>query len=113
MRIALPLMLAALFAAGLVSTATGQAPAAPASPAAPALPSAADKALIARGEALFDQHCAGCHAPAIEGAPTRADLSTFDPQFITETLKTGEMQPMAKDFSDADIAAVTKFLLSY
>ena len=112
MRIALPILLAALFAAGLVTSATGQAPAAPATAPAGA-PTAADKALIAKGEALFNQHCAGCHAPAIEGAPTRADLSTFDPQFITETLKNGEMQPMAKDFSDADIAAVTKFLLSY
>ena len=109
MRIAFPILLATLFAAGLVTSATGQAPTAPASAAA----SPADKVLIAKGEALFNQHCAGCHAPAIEGAPTRADLSTFDPQFITDTLKNGEMQPMAKDFSDADIAAVTKFLLSY
>ena len=112
MRIAFPILLASLVAAGFVTSATGQAPATPASAAA-AAPSPADKELIAKGEALFNQHCAGCHAPAIEGAPTRADLSTFDPQFITDTLKNGEMQPMAKDFSDADIAAVTKFLLSY
>ena len=109
MRIAFPILLASVLAAGFVTTATGQAPASP----PPSAPTPADKALIAKGEALFNQHCAGCHAPAIEGAPTRADLSTFDPQFITETLKNGEMQPMAKDFSDADIAAVTKFLLSY
>ena len=110
MRPATSIVLAAVLAAGLATAATGQAPA-PA-PSAPKL-SAADQAVLARGEVLFNHSCAGCHAPAIEGAPTRSDLSTFDPQFITETLKNGEMQPMAKDFSDADIAAVTKFLLSY
>lgn len=110
MRQAPLIILAAVLVAGIATTATGHAPAD--TPSAPK-PSAADQAILARGEALFNKTCAGCHAPAIEGAPTRADLSTFDPQFITETLKNGEMQPMAKDFSDADIAAVTKFLLSY
>ncbi len=39
----------------------------PSMPAAPVRP-AADRALLARGETLFNQHCAACHGDRAQGA---------------------------------------------
>ena len=110
MRLHTPLLLAATLAAFCWTSASGQAPAAPTG--APTL-SASDKAVFTRGEALFSQHCGRCHEPPIEGAPSQADLSEFDPQTIVGILRGGEMTPMAKDLSDDDIAAINLYLHAY
>jgi len=68
---------------------------------------------MTRGEALFNQHCSGCHEPPIEGAPSQADLGNYNPQTIVEILRHGAMQPMAKDLSDQDIDAINRFLHAY
>ena len=104
------MLLAATLATGCWTSASGQPRGAPPTPSAP---SAADKAVMARGEALFDQHCSGCHEPAIEGAPSQADLGNYNPQAIVDILRHGAMQPMAKDLSDADIDAINSFLHAY
>jgi len=102
------LLLAAALFAGWGTSASSQAPSAPAS--SPPPPSASDKAMVARGEALFSQNCERCHEPPIEGAPSQADLGEYNPQTIVEILRHGAMQPMAKDLSDADIDAINRFL---
>jgi len=104
------ILFAAALAACCWTSASGQPAAAPGS--APA-PSADDKAIVARGEALFSQHCAMCHEPPIEGAPSQADLGGYNPQTIVEILRHGAMQPMAKDLSDADVDAINRFLHAY
>jgi mono/diheme cytochrome c family protein len=109
MRPVRPLLLAAALAALCWTSASGQAAGGPSAPA----PSADDKAVVARGEALFSQHCSGCHEPPIEGAPSQADLGSYNPETIVDILRHGAMQPMAKDLSDADIAAINKFLHAY
>jgi len=76
----------------------------------PATAPADQKLVIARGETLFSQHCAMCHEPAIEGAPSQADLGEYNPQTIVEILRQGPMKPMAKDLSDADIEAINRYL---
>jgi len=101
------LLLAAALAACGWTTASSQ----PAS--APAAPSTDDKAIVARGEALFSQHCSGCHEPPIEGAPSQADLANYNPDTVTEILKHGAMQEMAKGLSDQDIEAINRFLHAY
>jgi len=110
MRRGRALLLAAALAAGCWTSASGQPPGGPSN--LPAL-SAADKAVIAKGEALFNEHCSGCHEPAIEGAPSQADLGNYNPQAIVDILRHGAMQPMAKDLSDADIDAINRFLHAY
>jgi len=105
-----PLLLTAALAACCWTSANGQ----PASAPAPApSPSADDKAVLTRGEALFSQHCAMCHEPPIEGAPSQADLGAYNPQTIVEILRHGAMQPMAKDLSDQDVDAINRFLHAY
>jgi mono/diheme cytochrome c family protein len=109
MRGTRPLLLAAALAACCWTAASSQPASAPVAPA----PSADDKAVVARGEALFSQHCAMCHEPPIEGAPSQADLGGYNPQTVVEILRHGAMQPMAKDLSDADIDAINRFLHAY
>ena len=72
-----------------------------------------DKAIVSRGETLFNRRCASCHEPPIEGAPSQADLGNYNPQTVVEILKTGAMQPMAKGLSDADIDAINRYLHAY
>ena len=110
MRRGRSLLLAVTFAAGCWTSANSQPPGAP--PSAPA-PSADDKIVMAKGETLFNQHCSACHEPAIEGAPSQADLGNYNPQAIVDILRHGAMQPMAKDLSDPDIDAINRFLHAY
>jgi mono/diheme cytochrome c family protein len=111
MRGTRPLLWAAAIAACGWTAASSQ-PTGP-SAVAPAGPSAEDKAVVARGEVLFDQHCSMCHEPPIEGAPSQADLANYNPDAVTEILKHGAMQQMAKGLSDQDIDAINRFLHSY
>jgi len=99
--------LAVVVLVGCWTLATGQAISQPATPPAP---TAAQKQVVARGEVLFGQHCAMCHEPAIEGAPSQADLGEYNPQTIVEILRQGPMKPMAKDLSDTDIDAINSYL---
>ncbi len=59
-------LLPLLLAGGLLLVACK--PSTPPAPVAPARP-AVDPALLARGAALFKQHCAACHGNRAQGAP--------------------------------------------
>jgi polyvinyl alcohol dehydrogenase (cytochrome) len=67
-------------------------------------------ATAARGQILFKAKCASCHDPAVDRAPNINSLALHFPDDIVVALKTGVMQPMAQDLSDADIRAIATFL---
>jgi polyvinyl alcohol dehydrogenase (cytochrome) len=62
------------------------------------------------GEAVFNSRCKSCHEPAVERAPTRAELAFRSPADIVSALTTGVMAPMAKGLSRPEIDAVALFL---
>ena len=62
------------------------------------------------GEAVFNARCKSCHEPAVERAPTRAELSFRTPADIVTALTTGVMAPMAKGLSRPEMEAVALFL---
>jgi polyvinyl alcohol dehydrogenase (cytochrome) len=73
-------------------------------------PLAANAQAPANGEAVFNARCKSCHEPAIDRAPNRTVLSTYQPAQILQALTGGAMTPMAQGLSDADKAAVAAFL---
>jgi len=64
----------------------------------------------ANGQSVFNTRCKSCHEPAIERAPTRAELAFRSPGDIVTALTTGVMAPMAKGLSRPEIEAVALFL---
>jgi polyvinyl alcohol dehydrogenase (cytochrome) len=62
------------------------------------------------GETVFTARCKTCHEPAVERAPTRAELSFRAPADIVTALTTGVMAPMAKGLSRPEIEAVALYL---
>jgi polyvinyl alcohol dehydrogenase (cytochrome) len=62
------------------------------------------------GEAVFNARCKTCHEPAVERAPTRAELAFRAPADIVSALTAGVMAPMAKGLSRHEIEAVALFL---
>jgi polyvinyl alcohol dehydrogenase (cytochrome) len=66
-------------------------------------------AMAARGQTLFKTKCALCHDPAVDRAPNINSLAQHFPDDIVVALKTGVMQPMAQDLSDADINSIATF----
>jgi polyvinyl alcohol dehydrogenase (cytochrome) len=67
-------------------------------------------AVVAHGASLFKSRCASCHDPAVDRAPPKVALARRFPDDIATALKTGVMQPMAADLSDADIRAIATYL---
>ena len=61
-------------------------------------------------EALFQSHCASCHEPNIERAPSRATMALMSPEQIIGALDSGVMAPMAAGLSKADIQALAAHL---
>src|SRR5258708_2663094 len=62
------------------------------------------------GADVFTARCKTCHEPAVERAPTRAELSFRAPADIVTSLTTGVMAPMAKGLSRPEIEAVPLYL---
>ena len=62
------------------------------------------------GGDVFAARCKTCHEPAVERAPTRAELSFRAPADIVTALTTGVMAPMAKGLSRPEIEAVALYL---
>src|SRR5258708_10998435 len=62
------------------------------------------------GADVFSARCKTCHEPAVERAPTRAELSFRAPADIVAALTTGVMAPMAKGLSRPEIEAVALYL---
>lgn len=104
------------------------APAAPAAPkattppeAAPAAP-AAPKADLARGEQVYRQSCAVCHANGVAGAPKTGDAAAWAPRIargidaLYATAINGKGAMPAKggnpSLSDADVKAAVDYLVA-
>jgi polyvinyl alcohol dehydrogenase (cytochrome) len=62
------------------------------------------------GEALFNAQCKSCHDPAIEHAPTRADMAARPRADIIGSLTNGKMAPMARALSAEQIMAIATYL---
>ena len=62
------------------------------------------------GEAVYNTRCKSCHEPAVERAPSRAELVFHTPADIVTALTTGVMAPMAKGLSRPEIEAVALYL---
>jgi polyvinyl alcohol dehydrogenase (cytochrome) len=62
------------------------------------------------GESVFSTRCKMCHEPAVERAPSRAELAFRTPADIVTALTAGVMAPMAKGLSRPEIEAVALFL---
>ncbi|HEY2464832.1 MAG TPA: PQQ-binding-like beta-propeller repeat protein [Steroidobacteraceae bacterium] len=75
-----------------------------------ALGSAQETAQPPSGESVFNARCKACHEPAVERAPTRAELAFRAPADIVTALTKGVMAPMAKGLSRPEIEAVALFL---
>src|SRR5579863_1470845 len=75
-----------------------------------ALGVAQDAAPRPGGEAVFAARCKSCHEPAVERAPTRAELAFRAPADIVTALTSGVMAPMAKGLSRPEIEAVALYL---
>jgi polyvinyl alcohol dehydrogenase (cytochrome) len=102
---------AAAFGCFLAGPAAGQTP----SPSPQARPQsqaqAQAAALMAHGEELFNSQCKQCHDPAIERAPDRTALASFNGEVIVNALSAGGvMQPMAANMTSDDIRAVAVYL---
>jgi len=63
------------------------------------------------GQALFNTQCKSCHDPAIEHAPTRAELAVRPHADIVAALTSGKMVPMAQGLSAAQIEAIAGYLV--
>ena len=75
-----------------------------------ALALAQESAEKPNGETVFNTRCKSCHEPAVERAPTRAELAFRAPADIVTALTTGVMTAMAKGLSRPEIEAVALFL---
>ncbi|MDP3768126.1 MAG: PQQ-binding-like beta-propeller repeat protein, partial [Dehalococcoidia bacterium] len=62
------------------------------------------------GQAVFEARCKSCHEPAIERAPSLADLAQRPPADVLRSLATGIMKPMAAGLSQAELEAVTAYI---
>jgi polyvinyl alcohol dehydrogenase (cytochrome) len=67
-------------------------------------------ASLSEGESLFNAQCKSCHDPAIEHAPTRAELAVRPREDIVAALTNGKMAPMAQGLSAGQIRAIASYL---
>jgi polyvinyl alcohol dehydrogenase (cytochrome) len=65
---------------------------------------------VSAGEALFQSRCVGCHEPAVERAPSRAELAQRSPAQIVDALTRGVMTPMAQGLSPSNIETLATYL---
>lgn len=64
------------------------------------------------GQAVFEARCKDCHEPAVDRAPSRADLAQRPQTDIVKSLTDGLMKPMAEGLSTAEIQAVASYISS-
>jgi polyvinyl alcohol dehydrogenase (cytochrome) len=72
--------------------------------------SAQQPAAAVNGSAVYDRACAGCHATAASGAPTRETLRALTPEAIHNALVNGRMQVQGSTLTEAERRAVAEFL---
>lgn len=64
------------------------------------------------GKSVFETRCQTCHEPAVDRAPSRADLAQRPQADIVKSLTSGIMKPMAEGLSEAEIQAVASYVSS-
>jgi len=62
------------------------------------------------GAALFDSHCATCHAGSDPRVPTVASLRQRSPEAIVDALENGSMRPQGSALAPAERRVVAEFL---
>jgi polyvinyl alcohol dehydrogenase (cytochrome) len=62
------------------------------------------------GEAVYKQHCAGCHEGSLPRAPNREALRAMAPEAIDTALSSFSMRRQAATLSSAERRAVSAFL---
>src|SRR5215472_4183417 len=65
---------------------------------------------LARGAALYKDHCAMCHDNASGRTPPRAVIEQNTQAFVLSVLTQGVMRPMANGLSWADLHSLSAFL---
>ena len=94
----------AIMAGQFVDPSSAQTPA----PATPVV-NENDQSRIA-GAAIFSEHCAACHEPPIERAPSRTDLANYFPEAVKKALTSGLMKAMAAGLTDVQLDQVSLYL---
>lgn len=74
------------------------------------LPAASAAQQPPSGEAVYQQHCAGCHEGAIPRAPNREALGAMQPEAIDTALSSFSMRRQGATLSSAERRAVSAFL---
>ncbi len=62
------------------------------------------------GEPDFKARCAGCHDPAVDRAPSKAELEGRSAEDIYDAIKDGKMAPMAAGLDESQLYAIAYFL---
>jgi polyvinyl alcohol dehydrogenase (cytochrome) len=109
---------AGVCALGMGYAALAQSPAAPpAGRARPALrpgftppPDTAGGRYAMDGGPIFKERCAACHDPAVDRAPSRAELEKRTAEDIYDALTMGVMKPMADGLSEAQLYGIAYYL---
>ena len=74
------------------------------------LPAVSAAQQAANGEAIYKQHCAGCHEGSVPRAPNREALRAMAPEAIDTALSSFMMRRQAAALSSAERRAVAAFL---
>jgi polyvinyl alcohol dehydrogenase (cytochrome) len=71
------------------------------------------RSLSAQGIAVFQEHCAQCHAgPNPESrAPSREELTQRTPEAVLEAITTGPMEAMARDLTTAQKRTLAEYVV--
>src|SRR5688572_14313651 len=74
------------------------------------LPSLSAAQQVPSGEAVYKQHCAGCHEGSLPRLPTRAALRAMAPEAIDTALSSFSMRRQGAALTAAERRAVSAFL---
>ncbi len=88
----------------------GRGPAPAAKPGFVLPPENAGGRYAGNGEPDFKARCAGCHDPAVDRAPSRAELEGRSAEDVYDAIKDGPMAPMAAGLNESQLYAIAYYL---
>jgi polyvinyl alcohol dehydrogenase (cytochrome) len=88
----------------------GRGPAPAAKPGYALPPENAGGRYAGNGEPDFKARCAGCHDPAVDRAPSRAQLEGRSAEDVYDAIKDGKMAPMAAGLNESQLYAIAYYL---